>query len=140
VWPWFADPDRVARWNPKLESHQAQPFNHLREGHEYWVTYRLGSKSHQMRASLRRFRPPCELVVEYRGGDLRRDGWAREEVTIEERGDGSRVRRGVTFADPRIPWWSRPLIAFLLRFGVSVDEPQLAAVKRLVEAGGGDPA
>jgi uncharacterized protein YndB with AHSA1/START domain len=126
VWPWIADPERVALWNSKLEVTGAPALEDLREGMSYGARYRLG-RATEVQAHVEVCDPPLELVVRYRVGP---DSWALERTKLEATGDGTRLTRIVEIRDPRIPWPARLLAGLLMRFGKPLAEDHPKAGKR----------
>ncbi len=113
VWPWIADPERVALWNSKLEVTGAPALEDLREGLSYGARYRL-RRATEVQAQVEVCQPPKELVVRYRLGP---DSWALEHTLLEAAGAGTRLTRTVEIRDPRIPWPARLVAGLLMRFG-----------------------
>lgn len=141
LWPWFADPDRVRLWNPKLESDTAPPLDALRQGMEFWVRYRMreGAEAVDTRAELTELEAPTRLTLRYSGGALGREGWVLESVRITAEPGGSQVERVLTFGLPDVPWWGRLLMSLIMRFGTPRGESDLQAVRRVMdEARAGD--
>jgi uncharacterized protein YndB with AHSA1/START domain len=126
VWPWIADPERVAQWNSKLEVTGAPPLEDLREGISYGARYRL-RRAVEVQALVEVCDPPRELVVRYRFGP---DSWALERATLEATGEGTRLTRTVEILDPRIPWPARLLAGLIMRFGKPVAEGHPKTGKR----------
>ncbi len=133
VWRWLADPDRVRQWNEKFVEHTAPPFESLRLGSIYWTKYRMSKESH-VQAEIVEWVPGSVVEVRYFGGDMGRDGWARERAEIHPFGDGCSVVRTVSFHDPRIPLPVRWLISWLMRGKTRPKGEYVDEIRRLAEA------
>lgn len=139
IWPWVADPARVMRWNEKLVRSDAPGIASLGEGVEYWLTYRMARES-RVRATITEWAPPDVLEVRFEGGDLGREGWARERTELRRQERGTAVTRVVRFHDPRIPLPARLLMRLIGHVGKPRERTMLQTIKELVEGEGHDGA
>lgn len=139
VWPWIADPARIALWNPNLERSGAPPPDRLREGTTYGARYRMSRRGVDVQATVEVWDPPRRLAVRYRWGPT---SWALERSRLDPVRGGTRLTRIVEIRDPRMPWPARVLAGLLMRFGrppAATGSPEeeggstIDAIRRLME-------
>ncbi|MBT8335145.1 MAG: SRPBCC family protein [Gemmatimonadetes bacterium] len=141
VWPWITEPERIARWNPKLERAGAPSSGRLQVGSSWGARYRMGRRAVEVQAVVETWEPPREFTLRYRWGA---EAYALEHCLLEPVADGTRLTRVVEIRDPRIPLPFRLLAGFLMRFGrppgaadgdSRPGESSVDTIRRLVEGG-----
>ncbi|MDY7092650.1 MAG: SRPBCC family protein [Acidobacteriota bacterium] len=133
VWPWVADPLRMARWNPKLVAIDRAASGELQAGEEYELIYRMSGRDTELRARVELAKPPVELAIRLWDEAGPHERPTVESYRLEARGDGTRLRQEIDLSRTGIPWPARLLMALLSRWGRPRDEPYLERLRRLVE-------
>lgn len=135
VWPWVADPLRVAEWNPKLVSIDRTRSGPLERDEAYTVIYRMSRRDSEMRAVVTCEELPHRLEIELRDPEWRQTRFVVESYHLDEREGGTRVVQRIDLSHSGIAWPWRLLMGLLSRFGTPQGQPYLERLRELVETG-----
>jgi hypothetical protein len=126
VWPFIATAELFRRWNDKIiEIETTGPF-HL--GQTFHTRYRMSGKEMTCWSKVAALEPERLLELHHgncAGRGARRDLEVIERISLEEEDGRSIVRKEVIVSNHGVPWFLRPLIWFVTRFGKPVGKDRL---------------
>lgn len=135
VWPYIADPEWMAQWNPKIIEIEREWTGPVVLGEHYRITYRLKNRTETPDAEVIVCNSPHELTIRMQLDDrgIRRE--ATETYVLEENEGQTKVVQTIDLSRTRIPFIFRMLIKLIYTFGKPQGKPYLQALKELVEDG-----
>ena len=137
VWPFVADPDRIPLWNPKLVSIDHRGAGPVSTGDRFTAAYRMSPDKAPVKSSVRVLRAEAPRLVEYEHvvDDPRQRMTVVETYRIASRGDRTWVHQSVDLS-AALPWWIKPLVWWLARFGKPVGRTTMEELAHVVQTGG----
>lgn len=134
VWPYVADPELMAGWNPKIVGIDREARGPVTIGERFWITYRM-SKSVKMRVIAVELAAPARLVLRHESDPARPDRYVLEEYTLAEIAEGqTRVKQRINWRNSGMAIWWRPLIWLINTFGRPTGKRYLEELRDLVES------
>jgi len=134
VWPYLADPELMAGWNPKIVEVDRSARGPVSLGERYAMSYRMSGKSQRMRITVVESQFPHRLVLQHEQDPARPDRYVREEYDLEEHAGKTRVTQRIDLKRSGMPLWVRPLFWLLHTFGRPTGKRYLEELRDLVEA------
>ncbi|MBX3413451.1 MAG: SRPBCC family protein [Pirellulales bacterium] len=135
VWPYVADPELMAGWNPKIVGVDREARGLLTIGERFWITYRMTRQSERFRVTVVELAVPSRLVLRHEGDPARPDRFVLEEYRLDEvQGGTTRVKQQLHLRNAGLPLWLRPLLWLLHTFGRPTDKRYLEELRDLVES------
>jgi uncharacterized protein YndB with AHSA1/START domain len=132
VWPLVADPVRMATWQPKIALVTPITTGEARLGARYRIVFRMNGREQPFTTTIETFEPPVRVVFLHVGQKERK---VRETFDLAPADNGfTNVRHEIDLSDSGIPWYWRPVIAFITRFGQPQGNGPLEHLKRHVES------
>jgi len=132
VWPLVSDPVRMAAWQPKVGSVTPITAGEPRIGARYRIIFRMNGREQPFTSTIEEFHPPVRIVLLHIGQKDRR---VRETFDLAPNSaGGTNLRHEVDLSNSGIPWYWKPVIAFITRFGQSQGDGPLENLKRQVES------
>ena len=132
VWPLVSDPVRMAAWQPKVGSVTPITTGEPRIGSRYRIIFRMNGREQPFTSTIEEFHPPVRIVLLHIGQKDRR---VRETFDLAPNGaGGTSLRHEIDLSNSGIPWYWKPVIAFITRFGQSQGDGPLEHLKRQVES------
>lgn len=105
-----------------------------REGDEFWVTYRLGSKDTQHLARVSKFVPETLLELVLTSDKMPRGTRLIERYELSPGAGHVRLTQTVDLDQSGAPWWARALMSMLQHIGKPMGKRYLETLKECVEA------
>jgi hypothetical protein len=133
AWAVVAEPDNLPRWNPKVVRVHGAAGNTLREGSEFWITYRMNGRHTDCLARVTALLPQVRLELSLSSDRLPLGGSIAETYDVEPVEAGVRVTQTVRFKRSGVPWWTLALITVIHRVGRPTGKPYLERLRDLVE-------
>jgi uncharacterized protein YndB with AHSA1/START domain len=137
VWPFIANPERMAAWHEKLLSVTRSALGTVRLGDRFDATYTMSGRQRPTSAEVVRCQPPIALTLRHRLSKLGPERFVDESYDLLPQGNATRLEQVVDFARAGLPLWARGLMWFISRFGTRTGESLLAPLKRAVEGTSG---
>ena len=132
VWPLVSDPVRMAAWQPKIASVTPITAGEPRIGSRYRICFRTNGREQAFNSTIERFDPPVRVVLLHEGQKDRR---VRETFDLAPTPAGhTNLRHQIDLSNSGIPWYLKPVVAFITRFGQPRGEGTLEPLKRQVES------
>jgi uncharacterized protein YndB with AHSA1/START domain len=133
VWPFVADPVRMAKWQPKIASVTSITAGEARLGARYRIVFRMNGREQPFTTTIEKFEPPVRVVFLHVG---QKERTVRETFDLAPSADKghTNVRHEIDLSDSGIPWYWKPVIAFITRFGQPQGDGPLEHLKRHVES------
>lgn len=123
----------MAAWNPKVVSVERQSERPLCLAERFAMTSMMSGKTRRACVEVTACEAPSILTFRYEMADGPRAGFVEETFTLKPSGSTTCVRQTITLGSGIIPWFFRPVVWFVHRFGRPVEEPHLSRLRRLVE-------
>lgn len=133
VWPWIADPQQQAEWNPRLVSIDREAEGAVRAGEQYEMLYKLHGRERLTHVRVLECRPPRTVAVEHEITHEEQVRTVIERYDLRTCRQGTRVRQTIDLSRSGIPWVARFFVWLVSKLGKPTDEPFLLRLKRLVE-------
>lgn len=134
VWPYVADPELMASWNPKLVGIDRERVGVALLGERFQFTYRMSGKSLPMQVTVVELQAPVHLLLQHVQDPARPDRFVLEEYHLAERDGKTTLRQRIHYAKAGLPLWLRPLIWLINTFGRPTGKRYLEELRDLVEA------
>jgi len=132
IWPFVADPMRMGEWQPKISSVAPITAGEARVGARYRIVFRMSRREQPFNTTIEVFEPPARMVLLHEGLNDRR---VRETFDLLAEAHGhTRLLHRIDLSESGIPWYWKPVIAFITRFGQSQGDGPLEHLKRQVES------
>ncbi len=140
VWPFLADPQRMADWHAKLTEVRRSGVGPVHVGERFGTTYVMREKSGRPQEATTEVlccQPWTTLVLRHHLPVGERAGYVDETYQLLPRGEGAgtRVEQTVDFAGAGMPVWIRAMMWCITRFGEPRGDGILAPLKRACETG-----
>jgi uncharacterized protein YndB with AHSA1/START domain len=140
VWPFLADPQRMADWHAKLEEVRRNSAGPVYLGERFGTTYIMSKKKGNQQdseAEVLQCDPWTTLALRHRVPEQGRDRYVDETFQLSPRAGGAEtlVEHTVDFGSAGMPLWVRALMWFITRFGEPRGEGILEPLKRTCEMG-----
>lgn len=133
VWPWIADPVRVAEWNPKLVAIDRERAGPLRPGERFRDLFRLGGRDRESVCEVIDSREPSELVVRHRPVRWPEDRYVDERCRLHAAGAGTRFTQEIDLSHSGIARLLQLLMWVIHCTGMPVGKRHMESLKELVE-------
>ncbi len=134
VWPFIADPARIAEWNPKLLETDRPPGLPLRIGEQFRTVGTLRGRRMQSLTSVRVYSQPQEVAFEHLIETKHGPQRAMERYMCRPRGNGTQVIHILDLSPSGISLAWRILIWLFSVLGEEQGRPQLDYLRAAVEA------
>jgi uncharacterized protein YndB with AHSA1/START domain len=135
IWPFIAEPERMAAWNEKLVSVSGMSRGPVRLGDRFDAVYQMSGKQRSATTEVVHCQPPVALTFRHSLADVSADRYVDESYELAMKASGTRVEQCVDFSQAGFPLWARAVIWFISRFGSPRGEGTLEPLKRQVESG-----
>lgn len=126
VWPFVATAESFCAWNDKITHMEATgPF---RLGQRFATHYALHGPPTQFMTEVVALEEGRLLELRHAspfGQGVRVEMETIERVTLEDAGGRTVVTRDIDVRNHGLPWWARPLVWFVTRFGRPTGEDRL---------------
>jgi uncharacterized protein YndB with AHSA1/START domain len=133
VWPFLADPERMAAWHEKLLSVKRSATGTVRLGDRFEAAYTMSGRQRTTNCEVIRCQPPVALTLRHRMVEAGPERYVDESYDLVPRGNATRVQQVVDFSHAGLPLWARGLMWFISRFGAPAEESLLVPLKRAAE-------
>lgn len=136
IWAVLSDIQRLPEWNKKAHSVRSTDLQ-SGVGLRWRVDYRMKKKQSIYDLTVARQSPPHHLHLEIKEASVM--GADRKPVEVTEifelvpQGENTLVKHEVTVREDNIPWFFRPLVWLVMRFGKPVGGGPLEHLKKIVE-------
>lgn len=134
VWRWIADPDQIARWNPKLVAIDRGGGGPLRLGERFDAVYRMKGRDRETSCEVVEVREPDLLIIRNRPMPDRPAGaYVDECYRLRPARQGTRLVQEIDFTHSGVPWFFQLLMWLIHSTGEAVGKRYLVTLKELVE-------
>ncbi len=135
IWPYLADPILMSGWNEKLVAINRRAEGSVSLGEQYDIRYRMSNKESETHVTVISLMEPNRIEFQHTS----HLGGKKCEVT--ESYELTLIAQGTRFLQTidtgkMIPWWARPIIGFISRFGHSVGKTNAEKIYELIESEG----
>jgi hypothetical protein len=134
VWPFIADPRRMADWHENLVSVSRDAIGPLKLGEQFSAVYQMSGKRREATSEAVRCQPPLALTLRHRIKTEPAEQFVDESYDLFPKGTVTRVRQRVDFSHAGLPLWARAIVWFISTFGHPVGEGTLEPLKRVAES------
>lgn len=134
IWPYLADPELMAGWNPKIVEVDRSARGPVCLGERYAMTYRMSGKSQQMCVAVVELQVNQRLVLRHEQDPARPDQYVLEEYHLAELAGKTHVTQRINLKHSGMPRWARPLFWLIHTFGRPTGKRYLEELRDLVEA------
>ena len=140
VWPLVADPEWHAAWNAKVRDVLRTTRGVVALGERFEMIYALTRDEELSEVEVVELQPGERVAYRHRVDDGRRERVVIERYELKPRRDGVTLTQTIDMSGAGIPWWLRPLIWLIHRFGETRGVDPLEELKKLAEPPEAKPA
>ncbi|MCA9231052.1 MAG: SRPBCC family protein [Planctomycetales bacterium] len=134
VWPFVSDPVGQATWNEKIIDVRRKSHEPLQLGEQFGITYRMSGRERDANVEVIVCNPPHEVQFRHQYRWKSQNRYAIEKYSMQQQGNLVQVVQEIDLRDAGIPWFLRPLVWFLNRYGKPVGQTTMESLKEVIEA------